>query len=190
MSKDDTWKDWETASDRDGIRLEVRKNAKTGVVETRVTGTIDAPADDVWNVLVTPELYREVMPSTAESRYIDEKPRQKRTYCYQRVSSKVVSERDYTLDVRWSVEETKHGKKYHRTWTIANGKGPEPRKGVVRVEAHDGSWTLTPVAGGKTAFEQVNYIELGGSLWTMLANGAVQDAARDLVKALRARFPE
>ena len=182
------WKDWETAFDRDGVKLETRKNAKSGVLQTRVTGTVAAPTDDVWKEIVTPESYCALLPKTLESRYIDEKPKQKQVYCYQRVSGGPVSERDYTLKVTWTEEKAKHGKKYHRAWTIENDKGPEPRKGVVRVEVHDGSWTLTPADKGKTAFEQVNYIELGGSLWTMLANQAVQDAAKELVVNLKRRF--
>lgn len=188
MATNGTWKEWEVASDRDGIKLEVRKHAKTGVLQTRVSGTIAAPTDKVWEALVVPETYCEIMPKTLESRYIDEKPKQRQTYCYQRVSGGPVSERDYTLLVKWTEEKTKHGTKYHRHWTIDNAKGPEPRKGVVRVEVHDGSWTLTPVAGRKTEFEQLNYIELGGSLWTMLANQAVQDAARELVANLKERL--
>ncbi len=188
MGTNGTWKEWESASDRDGVKLEVRKNAKTGVFQTRVSGTIGSATDEIWKILVAPKSYCEIMPKTLESRYIDEQPKKKQTHCYQRVSGGVVSERDYTLRVNWTEEKGKHGTKYHRTWTIENEKGPEPRKGVVRVEVHDGSWTLTPLAAGKTAFEQLNYIELGGSLWTMLANQAVQDAAKDLVGSLKRRF--
>ena len=67
MSKDATWKEWETAYDRDGVHLETRKNAKTGSLQTRVTGTIGAPTDDVWKEIVTPESYCALLPKTLES---------------------------------------------------------------------------------------------------------------------------
>lgn len=161
--------------------VEARKR-ESGLLETRVTALVNATTDELWEALTTPESYRKLMPDTKESRHIGEK--KGRLYCYQRVSGGPVSDRDYTLLVKWKQE----GKTYHRTWTIANDQGPAPAKGVVRVEVHDGSWTLTP-EGKKTKFEQVNYIELGGSLWAIVANKAVLDAARNLLESLKKAYP-
>ena len=136
-------------------------------------------------MLTTPESYMKVMPKTLESVHLDEKPRSKQLHCYQRLSGGATSDRDYTLKVTWSVEETAQGKRYHREWSVDNAKGPEAKKDVVRVEKSDGSWTLEPLAGKKTAFTQQSYIELGGSLWTVLANTAVKEAAREIAESLR-----
>lgn len=55
--------------------------------------------------------------------------------------------------------------------------GPGPVDGVVRVGVNVGGWTLDPRADGGTDFVYWNYVELGGSLWTMLGNRAARDSA-------------
>lgn len=190
MASNGSWKDWETAWERNGSKVEVRKNTETGIVQTRASTVVPCPTDQLWELLVTPESYMKLMPKTRESRYLDEKPKQKQVHCYQRVSGGPVSDRDYTLLVKWTVGESKLGKKYVREWSVDNEKGPPPSKGAVRVEVNNGSWTLTPVAGKKTAFEQITYVELGGSLWTLVANTAIKDAAQELLENLKAKYPD
>lgn len=181
----DTWGEWETVSKGDGVTLDARKNLRTGIVETRVVATIAASTERIWKLLTTPDSYMKVMPKTIESIHLGEKPRSKQLHCYQRLSSSGTSDRDYTLKVSWEVEERPEGKRYRRQWSVDNGKGPEPKQDVVRIEKSDGTWILEPLAGKKTEFTQQSYIELGGSLWTVLANTAVKEAAREIVASLR-----
>lgn len=184
------WSDWELVSDASGVALETRKNLATGLVETRVTGEVACPSDVLWRTITSPETYVEVMPRTKVSRHIDEKPRAKEVWCYQRLAGGPSADRDYTLHVRWTTTSTPHGKAYERNWSVDNGRGPAPTRDVVRVEVNDGSWSLTPLPGKRTRLVQQSYIELGGSLLKMFANGAVRDAARDLLVNLGRRFPE
>lgn len=180
---------WEVASNGSGIKLEVRKNRDTGIVETRVEGVVGAPTDKVWKVITTPESYVKVMPRTVESVHLDETPRRKSLHCYQRLSGKPSSDRDYTLAVSWEVADDDGGKVYRRRWSVDNAKGPAPKPGVVRVEVSDGTWLLSPLPGKRTQFQQVSYIELGGSLLAMIANAAVKDSAVLILRNLRTMFP-
>ena len=189
MSNNDEWKEWEEAWEDEGVSLEVRKNRGSGFLQTRVTGTIKCPSDKLWKILTTPDGYMEMMPKTLESEHIDESPRKKQLWCYQRLDGGPSSDRDYTLFVKWSVKETKQGKKYARNWNVDNAKGPDPVKGVVRVEVNEGTGTLTPVKGKKTKLEQVSYFEPGGSLWAMVANPLLKEGAKDLFRNLKEKFP-
>lgn len=190
MSKKDEWKEWEDAWEEGGVSLEVRKNRASGIVQTRVTGTINCPSDKLWKILTSPAGYMEMMPKTLESEHIDEKPRKKELHCYQRLAGGPSSDRDYTLFVKWSVKETKQGKKYVRNWSVENDKGPDPVPGVVRVEVNEGRWTLTPLKVKKTKLEQVSYFEPGGSLWAMVANPILKEGAKELFRNLSGKFPE
>lgn len=187
---DGVWKEWETILDSNGMKVEVRKNAQSGLLQTRATSVVGCTTDELWKALTTPELYMKLMPKTKETRDFEEKPKQKTCRCYQRVSGGPVSDRDYTLRVKWTIEDGSSGKKYRREWRVDNDGAPPPAKGVVRVEVHDGSWSLAPLPGKKTAFEQRVYIELGGSLWAIVANTAVKDAARELLESLREKYGE
>jgi len=66
---------------------------------------------------------------------------------YQRLNLPVIDDRDYTLKVRW-------GRLGEILWVTfhASRHGPAPRKGVVRVTRHTGSWQLRPIHGGRATF--------------------------------------
>ena len=190
MAKNDDWKDWEESLAEEGISLETRKNRNSGILQTRVTGVVKCPSDKLWKTLTTPSSYMEMMPKTLESDHLEEKARKKELVCYQRLDGGPSSDRDYTLFVTWTVKETKQGKKYHREWKIDNESGPDPVKGVVRVDVNEGNWTLTPMAGKKTKLQQVSYFEPGGSLWAMVANPLLKEGAKELFRNLKEKYPD
>lgn len=183
---EDGWAPWETTYEERGLKVEARKRRATGVVQTRATAVLPCATDVLWPWITTPEPYTRLMPKTVESRHLQEWPERGELLVYQRVDGSPSSDRDYTLRVRFTIEETARGKRYHRAWAVERGSGPAPVKGVVRVEVNEGHWTLQPTADGRTSFQYVNYMELGGSLWTSLANGASKDSARDFLKNLDA----
>ncbi|MFN7971463.1 MAG: SRPBCC family protein [Acidobacteriota bacterium] len=184
---------WETVADGNGIKVEARKAKATGVVETRASVMLGCKPDELWKAITTSESYVKLMPNTKESRHIEEHPepdgRSGFLYVYQRLDGSPSSDRDYTLEVRWSMTDTDAGHGYTRSWSVKNDKGPGPVDGVVRVAVNEGHWTLTPAANGGTSFVYEDYCELGGSLWTRLANGASKDSARGFVENLLAAFP-
>lgn len=186
----DAWSEWKVYFDKGGILVEERENLRTNVVQTRARVELACKTDELWELITNEEPYKTVMPQTLESRHLEVHPEEGWLVVYQRMDGSPSSDRDYTLLVRYTVQETPEGKRYHRTWTVDNARGPEPKPGAVRVEANDGSWTLTPAPGGRTTFEYVNYFEAGGSVWTLFSNAATRASARDFLRNLKGRFPD
>jgi hypothetical protein len=94
------------------------------------------------------EAYTSFMPYTTECRVIERK--QDSILTYQRVSPKIVSDRDYTLRIQeksWPVE---NGLAYLNRWEPANEHGPAEKPGIFRVKVCEGSWLLEPAGEGKT----------------------------------------
>jgi hypothetical protein len=84
---------------------------------------------------------------------------------YQRLNLPIISDRDFTLLVRWGQE----GDVFWITYQAANA-GPPPRDGIVRVTNHQGSWQLRPVNGGESTFVRFEAeIDLAGWLPKWLA---------------------
>lgn len=180
---------WEILEDKNGIKLEGRKNRKSGILETRVSAVIDGSTDKLYKALTTPKTLVELMPKMVASRDSEEDERKRTCLVHQRLDGGPASAREYTLRVGWTIDESEHGKAYYRYWHVDNAAGPPPAKGHVLVEVNEGAWTLEPLPGKRTHFEYVNYIELGGSLWTMIVNAAVRETAVDFIKNIRALFP-
>lgn len=179
------WSEWKSAHDRDGIRVETRKNAATGVLQTRATALLDCPSDELWELLIREESFLRIMPDMQESERVKGSEGSNEEWWYQRVSRPPISDRDYTLYVQWTVEETELGRRYNRWWSVDNDNGPAPKEKVLRLHVNDGSWLLTPAEGGKTAFEYVNYVELEGSLWRVISNRAARSNAIEFLGNLR-----
>jgi hypothetical protein len=85
---------------------------------------------------------------------------------YQRLKLPVIADRDFTLRVTW-------GGAPESQWVVfdaANAQGPAPRRGVVRVSEHSGSWQLKAIDGGRATWARFQTrIDLGGSLPQWLA---------------------
>jgi len=66
---------------------------------------------------------------------------------YLRLSPPIISDRDYTLKLRWDERDG-----VRRILFRTSSGGPAPRKGVVRVTLNEGSWQLGPIRGGRATF--------------------------------------
>ena len=92
---------------------------------------------------------------------------------YQRLNLPVISDRDFTLVVHWGHEP---GTQWV-TFDAASAQGPPPRRGIVRVTEHSGSWQLVPVEGGRATFVRFqSRIDFSGSVprW-MVRGGAAKE---------------
>jgi len=103
---------------------------------------------------------------------------------YQRLNLPVISDRDFTLLVRWG-EEPQSG----LTWVAYHAEsaraGPRERSGVVRVTHHAGSWQLVPVEGGRATFVRFQVsIDLGGWLPKWMARSGAGREVPELFAAL------
>jgi hypothetical protein len=179
------WSEWKTAHDRDGLKLETRKHGVTGVLQTRATAVLGCPSDELWELLIRENSFLRIMPDMQESVRVKATEGRNEEWWYQRVSRPPISDRDYTLYVQWTVEETALGSRYHRVWSVDNDNGPAPQEKVLRLHVNNGSWLLTPAEGGKTGFEYLNYVELEGSLWRIITNRAARSNAIEFLENLR-----
>ena len=66
--------------------------------------------------------------------------------------------------------------------------GPPAKKGVVRLQIHEGSWTLQPAAGGTHATYRVR-IDLAGSLPAWMARGRTAQDIPRLFTSVREQLP-
>ena len=139
---------WKVVKQSGGLTIYSRPHPGSQLKEFKAVGEIDAPNKMVHDVIDDVEAYTSFMPYTAECRVIAWK--RDSILTYQRVSPRIVSDRDYTLRIEkksWPVE---NGLAYLNRWEPANEDGPAERPGVFRVKVCDGSWLLEPTSEGKT----------------------------------------
>jgi hypothetical protein len=181
---DEQWADWKNAHDKQGLKVDSRKNVETGVVQIRARARFGCSTDRLWKLLINDESFLRLMPDMTESRQVKSGGEQNEGWWYQRIVKPPITDRDFTLHVQWTVEETALGRKYLRWWSVDNAVGPPPREDVLRLQTNSGSWSFVPVEGGRTDFEYINYIELEGSLWKVITNKAARSNAVQFLKNL------
>jgi polyketide cyclase/dehydrase/lipid transport protein len=140
--------DWKVVKQSAGVTIYSRPHAGSHLKEFKAVGEIDAATKTVHKVIDDVEAYPNFMPYTAECRVIARKHDSILTY--QRVSPKIVSDRDYTLRIQKKSWPVANGLAYLNRWEPANEQGPAEKPGVFRVKVCDGSWLLEPAGEGKT----------------------------------------
>jgi len=166
------------------MKVESRKNIESGILQTRATARLGCSTDKLWELLINDESFLRLMPDMTESRSVKDGGELNEGWWYQRIAKPPISDRDYTLHVEWTIEETALGRKYFRWWSVDESVGPPPKEDVLRLHTNNGSWSFVPVEGGRTDFEYVNYIELEGSLWKVITNRAARSNAIEFLRNL------
>jgi hypothetical protein len=184
-SEEEQWAPWLAEHDKNGLQLETRKNQQTGVLETRATARLGCTTDRLWELLTNNESFLRLMPDMLESRPVKGQDAHGEGWWYQRISKAPISDRDYTLHVQWTIEESALGRKYFRWWSIDGGSGPAPKENVLRLHTNNGSWSFLPVEGARTDFTYINYVELEGSLWKVITNRAAKSNAIEFLQNLQ-----
>jgi hypothetical protein len=174
---------WKFAKEGAGVSLYSRARAGSTLKEFRAVGEIDAPTRAVHNVIDDFEAYPNFMPYTAECRLI--KREDDSILTYQRLSPKVVSDRDYTLRIRKKSWPGQNGLVYFNQWEPANEFGPAEKPGVLRVRLNEGSWLLEPAGASKTRATYSIYTDSGGAIPAFIANAASEVGIRRLFAAVR-----
>jgi hypothetical protein len=145
-----------------GVKQYKHRTAK--IVRLAAEGVIPAPVDDVRRVVVDYRRQEGKVDRVADSRIV--RAGAGWLVVYQRLKLPIISDRDFTLRVTWGEAKT-------HQWVVfdaVSGEGPPPRRGVVRVREHSGSWQLKPVDGGRATFARFQTrIDLGGALPRVLA---------------------
>jgi hypothetical protein len=103
---------------------------------------------------------------------------------YQRLSTPVVEDRDYTLKILDESREDAAGKVvWKNRWTSSNA-GPAPRAGVTRVAVNEGYWQLEDHNSGGTKVTYYVYTNPGGGIPSFVINTANTQAVSELFKAV------
>jgi hypothetical protein len=140
--------DWKLVKKNSDLTIYSRPHTGSKLKEFKAVGEIDATTDTVHKVIDDVEAYTRFMPSTAECHVIERK--RDSILTYQRVSPKIVSDRDYTLRIQQKSWPVENGLAYLDSWEPANEHGPAGKPGVFRVKVCEGSWRLEPTSEGKT----------------------------------------
>jgi hypothetical protein len=181
--KEEKGPDWRLASESGGVKLYSRIRAGSDLKEFKAVATIDAPTSVVHNIINDVEGYPRFMPFIAECRVI--KRDGNSIYAYQRISPKIVHDRDYTLHIEEQSWPGSGGLVYFERWEPANDAGPAVRKGVLRVKVCEGAWLLEPETAEKTRATYSVYTDTGGSLPAFIANAASGIGIRKIFAAVR-----
>jgi hypothetical protein len=179
---------WKLIKEGGGVSLYSRARAGTALKEFKALGEIEASTRAVHNVIDDLENYTSFMPYTVECRLI--KREGDSIYSYQRLSPKIVCDRDYTLRVHEKSWPAQGGLVYLNQWQPANEFGPSQRPGVLRVNIDEGSWLLEPDGADKTRATYFIYTDSGGQLPAFLANVASEIGIRKLFAAVRKQAKE
>jgi hypothetical protein len=173
---------WKLASESGGIQLYSRPRPGSSLKAYKAVGEIDAPIRAVHAVIDDFENYPSFMPYTVECRLV--KPPSGGTFFYQRLSPKIVSDRDYTLRMTEKSWRGQGGTVYQHRFEAANEFGPPEKKGITRVNLCEGGWLLEP-NGDKTRATYSIDTDSGGKLPAFIANAASEVAIRKLFAAVR-----
>jgi len=152
-----------------GVKVYKHRSSKT--IRVAAEGVFPAPLADVREVVTDYPAQQGKVDRVSESRVL--KSGAGWLVVYQRLNLPVISDRDFTLMVRWGHEAAYQWV----TFDAASWLGPPPRDGIVRVSEHSGSWQLKPVDGGRATFVRFqSRIDFAGSVprW-MVRGGAAKE---------------
>lgn len=179
-SADDGWK----LDSRGGnVALYSRPRPNSSLKEFKAVGEIDASIRTVHAVIDDLESYTNFMPYTVECRIV--KHQGDAVLFYQRLSPKIVSDRDYTLRVQEKSWRGPNGLVFLHRFEAANEFGPAEQKGFTRVKVCNGGWLLEPAPGSKTSATYSLDTDNGGKIPTFIANPASEIGIRKLFAAVR-----
>ncbi|MEP6685817.1 MAG: SRPBCC family protein, partial [Verrucomicrobiota bacterium] len=174
---------WKLGSESSGVTLSSRLRRGSSLKEFKAVGAIDASTHVVHGVVDDFENYPRFMPYTAECRIV--KRGNDSVLTYQRLSPKIVTDRDYTLRVRQKSWSGPGGLVYLIRWEAANEFGPAEKTGVLRVKLCEGGWLLEPDGANKTRATYSIYTDSGGAIPAFIANKISEIGIRKLFAAVR-----
>lgn len=174
---------WKLASESGGVTLYSRLRPGSSLKAYKAVGEVDAPIRVVHAVIDDFENYPSFMPYTVECRLI--KRESGEILFYQRLSPKIVSDRDYTLRILEKSWRGQGGIVYHHRFEAANELGPPEKKGLTRVKLCEGGWLLEPNGENKTRATYSIDTDSGGKIPAFIANAASEVGIRKLFAAVR-----
>jgi hypothetical protein len=151
----------------------------------KAIGEIETSVERVWEVVKDALKYPQFMPYMEETRFIADAG-DGAQYVYHYIDPPFIDQRDYTLKLSNRIDASK--RKYERHWSMAaEGIGPAPRKGVVRLSLCDGAWILEAVGDHATKVTYWVYTDPGGAVPLWIVNKANHKSLPEVVQAVRHR---
>ncbi len=175
--------DWKLVKQTNGIAIYSRPHPGSRLNEFKAVGEIDGSSQTVHNVIDDVESYPSFMPYTKECRVI--KQEKNSIITYQRLSPKIVSDRDYTLRIEKKSWPEENGLAYSNRWEQANEEGPPEQEGVFRLKLVSGSWLLEPAGPNKTKATYYVFTDSGVMVPQFIANTMSETGISKLFAAVR-----
>jgi Polyketide cyclase / dehydrase and lipid transport len=180
--------DWTFVKQSSAVAIYSRPHPGSKLKEFKAIGEIDATTKTVHNVIDDVEAYSSFMPYTTECRVL--KKEDSSIISYQRLSPKIVSDRDYTIRIEKKSWPAENGLAYSNRWEAANDEGPPEQAGVFRVKLVNGSWLLEPLGQNKTRATYFVFTDSGINVPAFLANTISETGIVKLFAAVRKQSKE
>lgn len=174
---------WEKVAKKKGVTVFNREVTGSDLREVKAVGVVNFPAERVYKVVSDVDNYVNYMPYLTKVEVLQRT--EKSVVAYHQFDAPLVDARDYTLKLTWTEDPAKG--RYKRSWRTANAKGPGPKKGFVRVDLCNGSWTVQSIGPNKSRVTYWLHTDPGGSVPTWIANKGNTISLPDLFVAVRKR---
>jgi Polyketide cyclase / dehydrase and lipid transport len=179
---------WKVVKQTNDLTIYSRPHPGSHLNEFRAIGDIEASSKTVYRVIDDVEAYPSFMPYTADARVIER--RHNSILTYQRISPKIVSDRDYTIRIEKKSWPADNGMAYFSEWKPANERGPAEKHGVFRVKLVNGSWLLEPIAPNRTHATYYVFTDSGIAVPPPIANAISETGIGKLFAAVRKQARE
>jgi hypothetical protein len=173
---------WKRVAESEGITVYQREVPNSRIREVKAIGELESPVERVWEVINDVLKYPQFMPYMKETRFIADAGNGAQ-YVYHYIDPPFIDQRDYTLKLSNRIDAA--SKTYERHWTMAaEGIGPAPRKGVVRLSLCDGAWILKATGPHTTKVTYWVYTDPGGAVPLWIVNKANHKSLPEVVQAV------
>ena|SRR5215472_1807456 len=179
---------WQLTKQTGDVAIYSRPHPGSTLKEFKAIGKIDASTKTVHNVIDDVDAYEHFMPYTTEATVLQKNDNS--MIAYQRLSPKIVADRDYTLRIEKKSWPAQFGIAYLSEWKPANEQGPAEKPGVFRVKVCNGSWLLEPAGANKTRATYFVFTDSGITAPPFLANTISETGISKLFAAVRKQTKE
>ena len=176
---------WTNANTKNGIALAYRDNPTLDAREVRATVEVVASVERVFGLVCDFREYHTLVEGVQEARLISGTiPTDYEFYFKYAAQYLVVDSRDVAVRVQ-SKSDASGARSCQ--WSEVAGRVPAKR-GVVRMPLLRGSWTIEPLAGGRSRVVYQVAAQPGGWIPNWLVRSGALSAIPDVVERLRQRL--
>jgi hypothetical protein len=165
-----------------GYVLHQRKSPDSNVATFRLEATVDSSPEDVAVAATKYMADPENRPANTDKVVLRNDEEAIVVYSYIHIDAPFVSDRDVISRIERSYDPDS---RTHRLAWRAVDEGPPKKKGVIRLELSEGSWTFAPGDQGKTRAIYINRTDSAGYLPAWLVHSQMSKTMVDGINGLR-----